>query len=142
MSLKILREDFHAQVLHLRKLDYIISSDAFEVAYSKATYEERRKIYRAIMSGDQNALKDFLETQSQKRDDFEKMGIRKLRIIGQRLSVTNYQYLTKMELIKEIKDAVQRAKESIKRVPIQPETARVYEIHIGSEQSSILVSQS
>lgn len=139
MSLKILRDDFHAQVLHLRKLDYIVQSDDFEIAYMKATNEERKAVHRAIMAGDQNALKQFLDKQSQKTDDFEKIGIRKLRMMGQHLRIDGYQYLNKISLIEEIKNAIQRAKEGIKRVPIQSETTGEYEIHARSEQSPVLV---
>ncbi len=139
-SLKILRNDFHAQVLRYRKLDYVVRSESFEIAFREATPEEKRGIYLALMQGNKLALEQFIEKQFCKLTPFEQMSTRKLRTIGQHLGIMDYQYLNKVTLIEEINRAVQRVKENSERVTHQSQSERPGgdAVHLGNKQPTVL----
>lgn len=138
-SLKIIRDNFHSQFLNIRNCNNLIQGDDFEVAYKAATPEDRRHIKKAIAEYDKNLIKKFIDTQILKLSPFEKLGIRKLREIGQNLRISNYYSMSKSDLIEEIKNVVSRLKANGERVPFQSEQTGYFTENInGCGQPEVL----
>ena len=123
-SLRIIRDSFHAQFLNIRNCNNLIQGDDFEIAYEAASVQERRLVMEAIERLDKTKIKDFIDDKLVKLTPFEKLGIRKLREIGQHMRITGYQSMSKPELIKEIKNVVSRLKGNGERISFQPEQPR------------------
>ena len=117
--MKTIRSSFHSQFLNIRNCNNLIQGDDFEVAYKAATPEERRQIFKDIKDGNKESIKNFIDRQLSKLTPFEKLGVRKLREIGQNLRIENYYSMSKADLVEEIKNVVSRLKANGKRVPIQ-----------------------
>ena len=112
MSLKAIRDSFHTRFLNCRNVNNLLRTDDFELAYNKATLAERQDIEKAIDRGDKEAIKAFIDEGLLRMTPFHQMSVRKLRLIGKNLRITNYWTLDKIKLIEEIRDVVKRLKET------------------------------
>lgn len=110
MSLKTLRDDFHAQSLLYRNIDNILHNDDFAIAYAAANLREKCDIISLIYKGDKKNLKKFIGKQLENSTPFYKMGIRKLREIGRNVKIKNSHILHKATLIEEIENVAARLK--------------------------------
>jgi len=126
-SLKIIRDDFHAQFLEVRQCKYLIDHEDFEIAWQEASEESKKLLLADIKKGNyknlKNILRDFMSEQINNLTPFEKLSIRKIHHICNFLSIPYYKNKTKSELIKEIKNVTERLKAGGKRLIIQSEQA-------------------
>jgi len=114
MSLKTIRESFHAQFLQIRNMHRLIWSDDFSIVYNSASKEKQKEIKSAIERNDKLSLRKLIKEQLNKMTPFHKMGIRALREIGKNLRLPNYWRKDKGTLIEEIEHVIQRLKEDCK----------------------------
>lgn len=130
-TLETIRESFQTRYRIVRCCQYLVHSDNFEIAFRNATEEEKRELFLAIDRNDKHFIRKFIDVQITKLTPFDKLGIKKLREIGQNLSIPNWWDLSKIELIEEIKNVIQRLKETSKRIGIQSK-----ETYSNAENSS------
>jgi len=114
VSMKQLREEFHAQFLHIRNCNYLIQSDNFEIAYKNSTIEEQKQIEKDVCLRNKLRIKKFIFQKVE--GDFEEMGIRKLREIGKFLKIEKYYFWNKATLIEEIRNEIQSIKTNSKSI--------------------------
>ena len=114
-ELKIVRELFHAQVLHVRNINNIINSDNFEVAFNLSSDKEKHNVLKIISELDKDGIKNFIDSRLSNGTPFDQLNIRKLRDIGKHMRISNYHVLNKMSLIEEIKNVTERLKENCER---------------------------
>ena len=112
MSLKAIRDSFHTRFLNCRNVNNLLQTDDFELAYSKASKDERLDIEKAIGRSDKEAIKAFIDRGLLRMTPFHQMSVRKLRLIGKNLRIPNYWIKDKIILIEEIRDVVKRLKET------------------------------
>lgn len=118
-ELKIVREVFHAQFLHVRNINNLLHSDDFEIAFNLANDNQKQKILITLVELDKDSIKNFIEEQIAESTPFEQLNIRRLREIGKYMKIKDYHVLNKMTLIDEVKRAVQRIKENSERKYLQ-----------------------
>jgi hypothetical protein len=114
-ELKILREMFHNQFLHIRNCNNLIQSDDFEIACKLAKDGELDEIMLAIAELNKDRIRSFIEDKLGVGTPFEQLSIRKLRAIGQNLKIPSYERLNKLTLIEEIKNVAERLKKNCER---------------------------
>lgn len=121
MSLRVLRISSQTQLCHARNLARLIHSDEFEIAYNTASPE--RKLYARELVRDKNktGVRDFIKEEVSTLTPFHNMNMKRLRKMGQRLGVRDYNSLNKLTLVEEIQNEIDRIKESVERVALQSE---------------------
>jgi len=129
MSLKSLRTDLHAQHCAARKLNYLVQSEDFGLAFETADSGTRYHVYKLVDNKAISLLREFIKDELAKLTPFHQMSMVRLRSMGQRLRVKDYNQLRKQELVKEIQDAINRIKESARGVRDQSEEAGATETH-------------
>jgi hypothetical protein len=116
LTLKNLREKYHEIYLLHRNIDNLIHNDNFEIVWKDCSEEELIWLEHMISRNNLSGLKTFTtEKLLSQSVAFKKMSIRKLRNIGQYLKIENYQYITKLTLIEEIENEIERIKKDSKR---------------------------
>lgn len=111
MSLKTIRDSFHAQLLNYRNTGRLIESDDFAIAYGNATATEKGEIRNAVKRVDKPAIRKFIKDQLLKLTPFYQMTLKQLREIGRNTRIPDYWKKDKATLIEEIEDVVARLKE-------------------------------
>lgn len=109
-SLKIIKSNFHAQYLRIRNINNLLQSDNFIIAYNASDKKEKDALSRAIERQDKNFIKFFIGQKLLEAEPFEQLPMKKLREIGQYLSIDKYHYLNKLSLVEEINNVIQRIK--------------------------------
>jgi phage tail tape-measure protein len=97
-----LREAVHEIFLEAKRLRHFVHSSKFERAFNKATKEQLDKLNELIEKGDYNEISKIVS--SWLDSDLESASISHLRVMGKQYSIKGYYYLTKEQLIKEIKN--------------------------------------
>jgi hypothetical protein len=119
--LETFRESFHARFLTIRQTRYLINSGDFEVVFEAATSDEQEIFWEASTSGNIKLLKDTMATVLMRLTAFDRMTIYQLREIGRHQRIPNAHRLSKLNLIQEIKNVVQRLKENGNGKSVQPQ---------------------
>jgi hypothetical protein len=114
MKLKTIRDSFHARLLALRNVSYILNSDDFAIAYENAPDLEKKEILAAIERVDKKFLQKAVNTQLLKLTPFHRMTLRQLREVGRNTRIPEYWSKNKLTLISEIEDVVAKLKEGSK----------------------------
>jgi len=109
-SLKIIKTNFHAQYLRIRNINNLLQSDNFIIAYRLSTKKEKDNLSKAIEREDKEYIKFFIGEKLMGSQPFEQLSIKKLREIGQYLSINNYHIMNKLTLVEEINNVIQRIK--------------------------------
>jgi hypothetical protein len=113
--LRSLRHKSHAQFLLYRAIDHRIQSDDFALALEKATADDIIFINSAIQTGDKRTIVKFINDKLNTRTPFEQLGVRRLRKIAAHMRIENYHIKPKLELIGDINNAIQAAKDRTTR---------------------------
>lgn len=121
MSLKELRISSQAQLCHARNLDRLIRSDEFEIAYTAASPIRRVYVRNLIDRGQKGSVRNFVREEMLILTPFHRMSVKRLRKMGQRLGVRDYNSLNKQTLVEEIQIEIDRIKENVERIALQPE---------------------
>jgi hypothetical protein len=113
-------EQVHDKLLLVRNIYYLINTDTFAFVWVNCTVKEQQELERLAYDLKKDSLKKFIKNKLLNLTPFAQLSTNKLRICAQRLHVKNYQSKGKVELIKDIEDAVQRIKENLERITYQP----------------------
>ncbi len=124
MNLARIRSDAHTRYCNARKVEYLIQSDDFELAYTAADPDQRDQLIRCVGMDYLGGIKVCIQEVLIGLTPFHRMGIRRLRSIGKQMRVKNYFAMNKQTLVQEIQDEVDRIKKSSERVTNQSETSR------------------
>jgi hypothetical protein len=89
---------------------YHITSYEFKIIYEKANPEDRIQLLNCIHEGKIGFLKDYIKKHKENLQAFDKMSLRKLRDIAKHLRINDWYTMNKGELIKEVRNEVERIK--------------------------------
>lgn len=114
MSLKTIRDSFHAQFRNFRNFHRLIMSDNFEIIYDSLKEYELLELKAIVDRVDKKALRKLIKGNLLKLTPFHQMSIRQLREIGRNTNIPKYWNKDKATLIEEIQNVVTRLKKSSK----------------------------
>ena len=120
MNLTTLRQRIELVYKKWRSLHYYVESDVFKFLYDKASEQEKKELANYILNGDKEYIKKFVRKRKDDLDEFQKLGIRKLREICKHLGIKNTSRMNKASLIREIEDEVHRIKEDTDKFISEP----------------------
>ena len=100
MELKSIRMDLHSQMLTTRALYRCVLTSQFEEAFANTNDLGREELKKILDSGNQLSLQRWIEMYR----DTSCNTMRELRLLGQRLGVTGFQYLSKSSLLSAIRN--------------------------------------
>lgn len=87
----------HAQVLTVRNLQYLVSTDEFKDLYKTLTLRERSEVIHIILKSNLDALKAWIETKKPK--PLEEYTVAELRVMVREMGVEQTHLMTKIELL-------------------------------------------
>lgn len=91
----------HKKLLDLRNQERLINSEMFMVAWTKATKEQRKEVFRYFKRIQPDSIREWANLIYS--GEYESLTARELRRIASRLHIPNYSRMWKEELIKAIK---------------------------------------
>jgi hypothetical protein len=124
VSLETIKDSFHSQLLKHRNFETFLRGEDVEIAYEKASDEEKKQIELVVKDVDLDKLKEIVRRILKSLTPFHELTIRDLRKIGSNLAIKSYAKLLKKDLIKEIEDVVHRIKTNRNGSRIQSEEAK------------------
>lgn len=102
----------HEKLLLTRSIHYTITTDTFQFIWENCSDFERKELSNLVLELKKDSLKSFLNSKIVNLTPFVELSVSKLRRCAQKLHIPNYQSKGKLDLIKDIEDAVQRLKEN------------------------------
>lgn len=90
----------HNKLLLYRSLHNLINTTIFEMAYLKATEQEKEQIWQYIEKEERDRLAQLIKQINY--EDITQLPMKDLRKLAQELGVKNYAMLTKMSLLSDI----------------------------------------
>lgn len=102
-EIKQRRIKIHNQILKLRSIERILKSDSFEIAYKKASSEDKKKLDWILKTQYLNNLRSWIFKINEQ--SLETMSSRRLRELCKQYSVPYWSRLDKLEMIEEINAA-------------------------------------
>ena len=144
MSLRTLRDSSQTQLCLIRNLKRVIHSDEFGIAYVNATPARQEFVTDLVERGLKDEVRDFIREELLRLTPFHRMNMKRLRGIGQKLSIERYHTKNKATLVEDIQDEVDRLKENAERISFQPEPTGGEPISDGTEDGEprLLVDES
>ena len=96
------REKLHSKVLRLRSIEGLVSSILFERLWSDSTMKQRKEAIEYIKTEARKKLITW--TQTHESLDIAELPFARLKALARKLCVRNYSRLSKLELIRAIKE--------------------------------------
>jgi hypothetical protein len=107
MEIKQLKTMTHDKILQLRSIEVIIKQPAFETLYNSLDEMVRTEVEIMILLGNKKELKHWLDNCPYK--EVSEFTIKRLKRLAKELGVAHYSRLSKLELLKGVKDAIEQS---------------------------------
>jgi len=101
-KLVTVQDGLHDTILKLRRIEYIVDSHLFQVFWGRSTKEQQLTVIEVLEHRDLIALIKWLDTHPSL--DVGELSSGQLKARARMLKIVNYSRLTKVELIRAIKE--------------------------------------
>lgn len=101
MSLTELKGNLHSKLLNIRNALYILSSEGFGELFDSSSSDDKIKLIENVEN--KYFLEHWVLQQRIKNKDYDNIPIKEIRNIARRLGVNGWRFLTKNQLVAEIK---------------------------------------
>lgn len=105
-----IREQLHAKILRLRSVEGVTSSILFERLWSDSNNRQREEVLEYIENGNRISILAWLR--SHESLDIAEVPFSRLKELSRKYHIRNYSRLTKVELIRAIKEIEDGSKQS------------------------------
>lgn len=102
IPLLVIQQGLHSKVNDLRALQRLATSEDFEVAYERASNEQRRVVTRLVADGDRCGVQEWLSLQELCSVSVEDLTVKELRRLAASLGIAGYQLMSKASLLSQI----------------------------------------
>ena len=107
-GIHLIREQLHSKVLRLRSVETLLSTILFERLWQDSDDKERKAVSKCIDDGDRKGITDWMNGHASL--DVAERPFKYLKGLARKLRIRNYSRLSKVELIRAIKETEDGAK--------------------------------